>query len=172
MFGASQLYGKTGRAALRSLSERQYEARGDYGIEGPIEAALQLWKRLVHHGRPRAILSGNSETSDAFFFTDASSGEGERIRGDSKVSGKSMIGGVLFCWWRVAPVYISLEIHKKMIAKWLPRKSQINQLEMLACIALVNEFKHELANKRVIGLIDSEASLAGLVKGYSQKEDI
>jgi len=77
MFGASQLYEKTGRAALRSLSERQYEARGDYAIEGPIEASLQLGKRLVHHGRPRSILSGNSENSDAFFFTDASSGEGE-----------------------------------------------------------------------------------------------
>ena len=172
MFGASQLYGKTGRAALRSLSERQYESRGDFSIKGPIEASLQLWKKLVHHGRPRSILSGKNETADAFFFTDASSGEGENLRKNSKGSDKSITGGVLFCWWRVAPIYFSLEITKEVISKWLPRKSQINQLEMLACIILVNEFKHELANKRVIGLIDSEGALGGLIKGYSRKDDI
>ncbi len=36
----------------------------------------------------------------------------------------------------------------------------------------MHRFRHELANKRVIGLIDSEAALGGLGKGYSKFEDV
>ena len=72
----------------------------------------------------------------------------------------------------MAPVYFSLEIQKNIIDKWLPRKTQLNQLEMLACIVLVSEFRHELSNKRIIGLIDSEGALGGLVKGCSRKDDV
>jgi len=83
-----------------------------------------------------------------------------------------MTGGALFGWWRVAPVYFSVEIHEKLISKWFPKKSQINQLGMLAWIILVSELKQELMSKRVIDLITSEGASGGLVKEYSKKDDI
>ena len=46
MFGASQLYGKSGRAALRALSERQYDSNGNHKTNEAIEESLKIWKKV------------------------------------------------------------------------------------------------------------------------------
>ena len=57
MFGASQLWGKVGRAFLRTMSERQY-AKGFDPLRtadvGPaLVAALRQWIKLIQAGPPR-----------------------------------------------------------------------------------------------------------------------
>ena len=170
MFGASQLYGKLGRAALRSISERQYEVnavRFSNALTPPIKSSFKIWKKLIRSGRPRAILADQSQHADAFFFTDASTGDGSCLGQEVH-----RIGGVLFAWWMESPKAFGIEVPTAIVRHWLPRRTQINQLEMLATVILLHHFRHDLANKRVIGMIDSESALGGLVKGYSKFADV
>ena len=177
MFGASQLYGKLGRAALRSISERQYEVRAGrsaHALTPPIKSSFKIWKKLIQSGRPRTILSDQSQYADAFFFTDASTGMERIIEEDGSASEQDVhrVGGVLFAWWMDSPKAFGIEVPARIVRKWLPRKTQINQLEMMATVIMIHHFRHDLANKRVIGMIDSESALGGLVKGYSKFSDV
>ena len=50
MFGASQLWGKVGRAYLRVISERQYmrfPVGPKFGLDPPLRAALRQWVALL-----------------------------------------------------------------------------------------------------------------------------
>ena len=58
MFGASQLWGKVGRAFFRPLSERQYmkDRHGDrMDLNPAIIGSLKYWRRLIQFGPPREI---------------------------------------------------------------------------------------------------------------------
>ena len=48
--------GRTGRAFMRALSERQYSASKSVFLNEPIEAALRGWLRILMYGQPRPIL--------------------------------------------------------------------------------------------------------------------
>ena len=58
MFGASQPWGKVGRAFLRSISERQY-ARSPltdgFTLDDALRRSLQHWQFLIREGPPRPI---------------------------------------------------------------------------------------------------------------------
>ena len=56
--------------------------------------------------------------------------------------------------------------------RWLPRKTQIAQVELLAIKAAIEAFGPEAEGKRLIVLVDSESALGAAIKGYSTKEDI
>ena len=55
MFGSSQLWGKIGRAFLRSLSERQYTRVPRSDLNKAIKLSLVKWQELVSEGPPRPI---------------------------------------------------------------------------------------------------------------------
>ena len=55
-FATSTTYGRTGRAFMRALSERQYHSGREIGVTDPIEAALVGWLRILKYGQPRPIL--------------------------------------------------------------------------------------------------------------------
>ena len=63
-------------------------------------------------------------------------------------------------------------IPKEVVAQWLPRKTQIVPVEMLATVLSIGTFEDHLRGKDVLLLIDSEAVEASLVKGYSSKQDL
>lgn len=60
MFGASQLWGKIGRAFLRSLSERQYIRNPRSDPNKALVKSLEDWKWLIQHGSSRPIIAAPS----------------------------------------------------------------------------------------------------------------
>ena len=78
----------------------------------------------------------------------------------------------MFSRWRSKGVCFSKKVTKKVEGKWFPRSTQIGQVELLAVVTAFDTFGAELSGKRVIALIDSEAALGAIVKGYSRKDDI
>ena len=72
MFGASQLWGKIGRADLCAVAERRYCGGSSGGsLSSALTFALHKWLYLVQHGPPRPILRLGPR--DVVVFTDGSS---------------------------------------------------------------------------------------------------
>ena len=92
MFGASQLWGKVGRAFLRALSDRQYSRKTmDTALTPALIYSLYKWRTLVMHGPPRPIPGAGSRKSDIVIFTD-----GSAPSSSPKDPATEMIGGVMF----------------------------------------------------------------------------
>lgn len=166
MFGASQLSGKIGRAFLRSLSERQYSKFNHTALNKAIVLSLQHWRWLVVAGPPRPILETNPRSADFALFTDGSFPDGK-----PGSPSKPWIGGVLFRRGEV-PLQFGCEVRKSLIAKWLPRKSQIAMVELFATVVALKTFEDRLAGSWSLLLVDSEPVQGALVKGYSAREDV
>eukprot|EP00438_Fugacium_kawagutii_P021836 Skav226383 [mRNA] locus=scaffold1438:28059:29741:+ [translate_table: standard] len=170
MFGSSQLWGKVGRAFLRVISERQYArfpAKGQFWLDEALKRSLQHWKMLVLEGPPRPIEFGRSKMSDAVIFTDGFTPDPR-----SKEHLPDRVGAVLFDRRAKAPVQFTAIVPKAVQRKWLPRKTQIVPVEMIAPILALETFKDRLYGADLILLIDSEAVEAALIKGYSSKSDL
>ena len=170
MFGASQLWGKVGRAFFRPLSERQYmkDLHGDrMEINPAIVRSLIYWKKLIHFGPPGEISLRAEKASDVVIFTDGFTPDQRKDE-----AGPDRIGAVMFDRRAVAPKQISEVIPTAVSDKWLRRKTQIVPIEMIAPILEIETFRDHLRNKDVLLLIDSEAVEAALVKGYSSKDDL
>merc|ERR1712138_117291 len=75
-------------------------------------------------------------------------------------------------WWKETPEAFSAPVPKDLIESWLPTKNAITLIEIFAAIAAISYHGPELVGKRVTLLIDSEAALDALIKGYSRVEDV
>ena len=171
MFGASQLWGKVGRAFLRVISERQY-ARfpvGDSGfaLDEPLRFALEHWRHLIRAGPPRPIEMKKIKKPDVVIFTDGFTPD---PRDDDPRPDR--VGAVLFDRRWEAPLQFSEVIPKEMQKNCAPRKTQIVPVEMIAPILALHTFRERLFGTDLILLIDSEAVESALVKGYSSKSDL
>ena len=170
MFGASQLWGKVGRAFFRHLSERQYLkdlAEDRMRLTEPLIRALTQWRKLVLQGPPREISLRCQKKCDVVIFTD-----GFTLDPRKKERGLDRVGAVMFDRREDRPQQFSEVIPEKVVNKWLPRKTQIVPIEMIATVLAIETFKDHLRGKDVLLLIDSEAVEASLVKGYSSKQDL
>ena len=166
MFGASQLWGKIGRAFLRALSERQYTKFNQTVLNPAIVLALQQWKWLINEGPPRPILESKPKVADYVLFTDGSYPDGKAGSPD-----KPWIGGVLFKKGHV-PLQFGCEVDQKLIDKWIPRKSQIAMVELFATVVALTTFAKQLCGSWSFLMVDSEPVQGALVKGYSSREDL
>ena len=167
MFGASQLWGKIGRAFLRALSDRQYSRRtADTALTPALLYSLYKWRTLVMHGPPRPIPSSGSRKTDVVIFTD-----GSAPSANPKDPATEMIGGVMFTR-EDSPKQFSSDVPKLIMQRWFPRKTQICMIELLAAVMAVQTFREEIRGKLVLLFIDSEPVEAALIKGYSAKEDV
>eukprot|EP00435_Cladocopium_sp_Y103_P067787 s92_g30.t1 len=166
MFGASQLWGKIGRAFLRSLSERQYTKSNQSALNKAIVLSLEHWRWLIVEGPPRPILETKPRSADYVLFTDGSFTDGKP---GSPL--KPWIGGVLFRLGEV-PLQFGCEVNQSLIKKWLPRKSQIAMVELFATVVALKTFEAQLSNSWSLLLVDSEPVQGALVKGYSAREDV
>ena len=170
MFGASQLWGKVGRAFLRVISERQYARHppdGSFSLGIPLKKALEQWMFLVKEGPPRSIDLSVPKFSEVVFFTDGFSP-------DPRFSEKKpdRIGAVMIDRRLTCPVQFTAVVPQKVKAQWLDRKTQIVPVEMLAPIIALSTFESRLVGCDVLLFVDSEAVEAALVKGYSSKSDL
>ena len=166
MFGSSQLWGKIGRAFLRALSERQYTKLNQSHLSQAIVLALKQWKWLIEKGPPRPMSESRPRSSDFVIFTDGSFPDGK-----PGSPSKPWIGGVLFRRG-VVPVQFGCEVQQQLIAKWLPRKSQIAMVELFATVVALKTFETRIAGSWSLLLVDSEPVQGALVKGYSSRGDL
>ena len=170
MFGASQLWGKVGRAFLRPISERQYarfSSDEGFTIDEALKISLLQWKHLVVDGPPRPIDLRSEKPADAVIFTDGFTPDPR-----SKIRLPDRVGAVLLDRNLVRPIQFTAIVPKYVQKKWLIRKTQIVPVEMVAPILALQTFKDRLFGADIILLIDSEAVEAALIKGYSSKEDL
>ena len=166
MFGASQLWGKVGRAFLRSLSERQYPNYSATKINPAITRSLHEWKFLLERGPPRPIDPVAKRLVDAVVFTDGSYPDGKVGAPE-----RPWIGGVLFVRGR-RPLQFGCEVQQNLIDEWIPRKSQIAMVELFATIVALETFRSDLKGSSSLLFVDSESVQGALVKGYSAREDM
>ena len=170
MFGASQLWGKLGRAFLRVISERQYSRFpiGDcFALDRPLREALLKWQFLVSEGPPRPIEMKADKTADVVIFTDGFTPD---PRSNEVLPDR--IGAVMFDRRLACPRQFTAVVENAVKKKWLQRKTQIVPVEMVAPIVAVQTFNVRLRNCDLILLIDSEAVEGSLIKGYSSREDL
>ena len=165
MFGASQLWGKIGRAFLRALSERQYIRHPRSDMNKALVKSLEHWKWLIQHGPPRPIQVARAQKPDVVIFTDGSFPDGSE---GSPL--KPWIGGVMFRRGH-QPLQFGCEVSQSLIDKWLPRKSQIAMVELFATVVALETFREVLQNSSSLLFVDSESVQGALVKGYSARED-
>lgn len=165
MFGASQLWGKIGRAFLRVLSERQYSSAHRSELNRALVLSLGHWRTLINDGPPRPISLLDARPADFVIFTDGSFPDGE-----SPLL-KPWIGGVLFKQG-MRPVQFGCEVSSNLVSRWLPRKSQIAMVELFAVVVALVTFKPWIQGSWILLFVDSEPVQGSLVKGYSSKEDL
>ncbi|CAE7301804.1 unnamed protein product [Symbiodinium sp. CCMP2456] len=144
MFGASQLWGKIGRAFLRALSDRQYSRK---------TSATAL-----------PIPSSGPRKTDVVIFTD-----GSAPSTNPKDPATEMIGGVMFTRDDL-PKQFSSDVPKLIMQRWFPRKTQICMIELLAAVVAVQTFREEIRGKLVVLFIDSEPVEAALIKGIRTRK--
>ena len=170
MFGASQLWGKVGRAFLRVISERQYlrfPCSNSFKLDEALEESLRQWRVLVSHGPPRPIDLQVRKRSDIVIFTDGFTPDPREhdVRPDR-------IGAVMFDRRLTSPIQFTAIVPTDLKSSWLDRKTQIVPVEMLAPIVSLWTFRDRAVNADLILLIDSEAVEGALIKGYSSKTDV
>ena len=170
MFGASQLWGKVGRAFLRSISERQYckfPGSSEFYLDDALRESLVQWRKLVGEGPPRSIDMSFSRPADVVIFTDGFTPD---PRKPSPLPDR--IGAVMFDRRLRKPVQFTAVVPGEIKSNWISRTTQIMPIEMLAPIVALETFKDRVTGADVILLIDSEAVEGALVKGYSSREDL
>ncbi|CAE7645183.1 unnamed protein product [Symbiodinium necroappetens] len=152
------------------LSERQYskDLSGDrMDLNEALKRSLIYWRGLIEFGPPKEISLRASKRSDIVIFTDGFTPDQRKAE-----CGPDRIGAVMFDRRGLAPKQFTEVIPRSISEKWIPRKTQIVPIEMIAPILALETFRDHVRNKDVILLIDSEAVEASLVKGYSSKEDL
>ena len=172
MFGASQLWGKVGRAFLRVISERQYmrlPLGPKFGLDPPLREALKQWLVLIEAGPPRTIDRQISKRADVVIFTDGFTPDPREALATRL---PDRVGAVLFDRRLTKPRQFSEVIPWSISRKWLHRSTQIIPIEMMAPVLALETFADRLVNADVILLIDSEAVEAALIKGYSSRSDV
>ena len=170
MFGASQLWGKIGRAFFRVISERQYArvATDDrFALDPPLVAALNQWLKLVQEGPPRTIDVVAHKRADSVLFTDGFSPDPRE-----QDTTPDRIGAVLFDRRALKPVQLTAVVPERVKRRWLKRQTQIIPVEMVAPIVALETFEDQLFRADLFIFIDSEVVEAALVKGYSSREDL
>ena len=170
MFGASQLWGKVGRAFLRVISERQYlrfPCSEGFKLDEALRESLSRWRSLILDGPPRPIDLQVGKKSDVIIFTDGFTPDPREqdVRPDR-------IGAVAFDRRLRNPVQFTSIVPLSLKREWLERKTQIVPVEMVAPIVALETFQDRVRNSDVILLIDSEAVEGALIKGYSSKTDV
>ena len=170
MFGACQLWGKVGRAFLRSISERQYARVSNsevFGLDRALKESLLQWKKLVACGPPRTIDMCAFKMADAVLFTDGFSPDPR-----DSVKLPDRVGAVLFDRRMNHALQFTEVVPFEVKQKWSARQTQIIPVEMLAPILALETFSDRLFQADLLIFIDSEVVEAALVKGYSSKEDL
>ncbi len=168
MLGASQFWGKVGRAFLLAIPERQYARSGRFvELDRPIRLSLEKWKYLVDKGSPREILMIKRSRPDVVIFTDGFTPDQRRNQ-----TGPNKIGMTVVINTAAVAAQAMAVVPADVVEKWIPWSSQICMVELLTPVLAFETFKHYLKDKLVLLLVDAEAMEGALIKGFSSRSDV
>ena len=164
-FVTDQLYGKVGRAAVTSLRQRQYSQKRDSGLTEDLRISLGLVKAFLHCCPPRQVKLTKSSEHPVLLYTDASDVPG-------RPGGQYVVGAVLFHpGLPHRAEYTYMVVPTSVVSDWIPKQTQIGQLEVFAAPVALDTWKHILQGREAILLIDNSSAMHSLIKGYSPKLD-
>ena len=113
---------------------------------------------------PREIDMFPDSTWPVLLYTDASDIPHRPV-------GQYIVGGVLIHPDILRPEFFTYVVLIEVVQKWIPKKTQIGQLEIFAGPVALDTWSELLQNKKVIHFIDNDAASASLIKGYSPTVD-
>ena len=122
---------------------------------------MQAFLRL---SPPREMRIDKPARRPVLLYTDAS-------HVPNRPEGEFIVGAVLddprltelqYTFWVVPP---------QVVAGWIPKKSQMGQLEIFVGPVALDTWSDHLAEQEVIHFVDNDSVVACLVKGYSPKVD-
>lgn len=148
---------------MRSLSERQYSRSFRAGLSDALRIGLWEWEGIIY----KSLVYKDAKGVDAVVYTDgyhphARKGETDEPR----------IGAVVLTRDRETPITTTIVVPRAVIDQWTPRKTQVVMAESIAVVIAMGTFGEMLQGTRVLWMMDSEAVLGAIVKGYSDREDI
>ena len=161
-FLCSTLFGKVGRCCTAALRQRQYSSYPDNSLSEEIRASLRLMRCFLQLAPDRRVWVESAERP-LLLYTDASDVP-DRV--PQRALGACLIdpSSQLF-------TYTSCEVPQTVVDTWLPKKSHMGQLELLAAVLALDTWQRRLAEASVLLFIDNDSAAANLVKGYSAKSD-
>ena len=162
-FLCSTLFGKVGRFCTGYIRERQYSAGPDHSLTPAIILSLQLMDHVVQTAPHRSCSLG-SFPPPFILYTDAS----DVPNRDPRYG----VGGVLIQQhpaFRMS--YFSAAVPISLVQTWIPKQTQMGQLEVLAAPCALHTWGSQLKGQQVIHFIDNNAAASCLVKGYNPKTD-
>eukprot|EP00435_Cladocopium_sp_Y103_P061120 s489_g22.t1 len=156
-FLCSTLFGKVGRCCTGPVRQRQYSSSKWEGLSHTLVASLRLMKFFLLTSPAREL--SLSSASPVILYTDASDVPTR--------TPQRLLGAVLYDPLSNELLFSNLEVPTSVVSKWLPRKSFMGQLELLAAPFAFDTWRNRLEQREIILFCDNDSAGANLVKGYS-----
>ena len=160
-FLCSTLFGKVGRCCTGPLRQRQYSRLQHTALTPSIRTSLKLMQEFLRQAPSRELLL--LQQKPVVLYTDASDVPGR--------TPQRLLGALLYDPLDNRYFHSSWAVPTELVAQWIPKKSQMGQLELLAAPFAFSTWSSRLSLRPVILFIDNDSAASNLVKGYSQKED-
>jgi hypothetical protein len=159
-----QMFGRVGRAVVPALRARSTQPAVATSLTPAIRASLSLMKAFMATAPPRKLPLNLAQLGQSVLYTDASDVPG-------RAAGRYMIGGVLFSPRLAAPEFFFAAVPEEVVAQWLPKKTQIGQLELFAGPVALDTWAECLHHTCLFHWIDNDSATASIIKGYSARPD-
>ena len=157
------LFGKAGRCASLGVRARQYTTSRDTSISDSLLTSLRLMQEFLSHCPPRR-LRFHTPLPPFLLYSDASDVPERHPRFG--------IGGVLVDQRLTPKLYhFSWAVPTRVVNRWVPKKSYMGQLEILAGPISISTWHECLSDAKVFHFVDNDAASSCLVRGYSPKVD-
>ena len=160
-FLCSTLFGKVGRCCTAPLRHRQYSSFRHTALTPSIRSSLHLILQFLRISPDREVLLKHS--APLILYTDASDVPG-RVP-------QRLLGAVLFDPLDNGLFYSTWPVPSSLVSTWLPKKSFMGQLELLAAPFALTTWEPRITNRSILLFIDNDSAAASLVKGYSPQHD-
>ena len=160
-FLCSTLFGKVGRCCTAPLRHRQYSPSLATALTPVLSNAMDLMIKFLESCPPRELHLFHSQP--VILYTDASEVPGR--------TPERLLGAVLYDPLDQALLYSCCPVPQTTVDKWLPKKTHMGQLELLAAPFAFATWEHRLQKRPVLLWIDNDSAASSLVKGYSPQLD-
>eukprot|EP00435_Cladocopium_sp_Y103_P034170 s309_g8.t1 len=160
-FLSSTLFGKVGRCCTGALRTRQYQTHANNKVTQDIAVSLRLMRVFLSSTPPREVPL--SIGRPVIVYTDASDVPDRNPQ--------HVLGAVLWDPVDHLLFYSASKVPAEVIANWIPKKSLMGQLELLAAPFALTTWRRRLTGRPIIMFIDNDGAASNLVKGYSNKLD-
>ena len=163
-FCESQIFGRVGNLAMKSLVDHAYRFPFRSGITEQLKSDLTRLSERLGSRKARSVSAGSNRTW--FLFTDAS------FEPNTDGSPFAGLGAVLYdqSGKPVSQFCIQLSQAQIELVTSRNRKTPIFELEVLALVAAVALWESQVAKSQLVCYLDNNGARDVTIKGYSQFE--